>query len=68
MTWIFKPLIGQIVEAYIDDIIVKSKTYVEHIQHLEKAFNLMRKYNMKLNLVKCTFEVSVGKFLGFMVT
>lgn len=68
MTWIFKPLIGQIVEAYIDDIIVKSKTYVEHIQHLEKAFSLMRKYNMKLNLVKCTFEVSAGKFLGFMVT
>ena len=68
MTWIFKPLIGQTVEVYINDIIVKSKTYVEHIQHLEKAFNLMRKYNMKLNLVKCTFEVSAGKFLGFRVT
>ncbi|KAL6338783.1 hypothetical protein AAG906_023933 [Vitis piasezkii] len=28
----------------------------------------MRGYNMKLNPGKCAFGVSVGKFLGFMVT
>ena len=56
------------VEVYIDDIVVKSRTRDEHAQHLEKTFCLMRKYNMKLNLAKCDFDVSAGKFLGFMVT
>ena len=32
---------GWIVEVYIDDLVVKSKTSVEHIQHLEEAFSIM---------------------------
>ena len=55
-------------EGYIDDIVVTSETQVEHIQHLEETFRLMWAYNMKLNLAKCTFGASTGKFLGFMVT
>ena len=68
ITKIFKPLIGQTVEVYIDDIVVKSKTKNEHTQHLEKTVRLMKAYNMKLNPAKCAFGVSTGKFLGFMVT
>ena len=68
MTKIFKPLIGQTVEVYIDDIVVKSKTRSEHALHLEETFCLMKVYNMKLDPAKCTFGVSVGKFLGFMIT
>ena len=55
-------------EVYINDIVVKSETRAEHIQHLEEAFCLMPVYNMKLNLAKCAFNVSARKFLGFMVT
>ena len=68
MTKIFKPLIGHMVEVYIDDIMVKSKTRGEHVQHLQEVFHLLRKYDMKLNPSKCAFWVSAGKFLGFMVT
>ena len=53
---------------YIDDIVVKSKTREEHTHHLQEVFHLLRRYNMKLNPSKCAFSVSVGKFLGFMVT
>ena len=59
---------GRTMEVYIDDIVIKSKTRVEHIQHLEEVFSLMRKYNMKLNALKCAFGVNTGKFLGFLVT
>ena len=34
MTKIFKPLISDVVEVYIDDVVVKSKTRNEHTQHL----------------------------------
>ena len=68
MTKIFKPLIGHMVEVYIDDIVVKRKTREEHTQHLQEVFCLLRRYNMKLNSSKCAFDVSAGKFLGFVVT
>ena len=68
MTNIFKPLIGQIVEVYIDDIVVKSKTRSEHTRHLEEIFRLMKAYNMKLNPTKCAFGVGASRFLRLMVT
>ncbi|RVW70224.1 hypothetical protein CK203_051479 [Vitis vinifera] len=57
-----------LVEVYIDDIVVKSKTREQHILHLQEVFYLLRKYDMKLNPSKCAFGVSAGKFLGFMVS
>ena len=68
MTKIFRPLIGQSMEMYIDNIVIKSKTRSEHTRHLKETFRLMKTYNMKLNPAKCAFGVNVGKFLGFMVT
>ena len=68
MTKIFKPLIGDVVEVYIDDVVVKSKIRSEHTQHLQEVFHLLKNYGMKLNPTKCAFGVSTGKFLGFMVT
>ena len=65
---IFKPLIGRMIEVYVDDIITKSKSPDEHVKHLEETFGLLRKYNMKLNPKKCVFGVGSGKFLGFMVS
>ena len=68
VTKIFRLMLGETMEVYIDDILVKSKKCLNHTKHLQEAFELLRKYNMKLNPLKCAFEVSLGKFLGFMVT
>ena len=35
---------------------------------LQETFDMLRRYNIKLNLSKCAFGVSIGKFLGFMVS
>ena len=55
-------------KVYIDDMLVKSKEHFDHTKHLQEAFELLRRYDMKLNPLKCAFGVSSGKFLGFMVT
>ena len=68
MTKIFQPLLGETMEAYIDHMLVKSRKRFDHTKHLQEAFKLLQKYNMKLNPLKCAFGVSLGKFLGFMVT
>ena len=54
-------------EVYIDDMLVKSKERPDHTTHLEQAFELLRAYDMKLNPTKRSFEVSAGRFLGFMM-
>ena len=54
-------------EVYIDDMLVKSTTTELHIAHLSEVFQILRKYNMKLNPAKCAFRVSAEIFLGFIV-
>ena len=63
----FQKQIGATMEVYIDDMLVKSTKSDLHITHLSEAFHILRNYNMKLNPAKCTFGVSAGKFLGFIV-
>ena len=63
----FQKQIGASVEVYIDDMLVKSTTAELHIAHMSEAFQILREDNMKLNPAKCTFGVSAGKFLGFIV-
>ncbi|XP_056843153.1 uncharacterized protein LOC130495701 [Raphanus sativus] len=49
-------------------MLVKSLDAEDHISHLQQAFTTLRRYNMKLNPSKCSFGVSSGKFLGYIVT
>ena len=63
----FRPLMGKTMEVYIDHILVKSKECPDHTKYLQKNFELLHTYSMKLNPLKCAFGVSSCKFLGFMV-
>ena len=67
MNYIFHELIGKIVEIYIDDVVVKSKGHQEHLADLRRALECTRRHGLKMNPNKCTFGVSAGQFLGFMV-
>ena len=64
----FRPQIERNVEVYVDDMLVKSLDEGKHLDDLQETFDTLRQYNMKLNPNKCTFGVSSGKFLGFMVS
>ena len=55
-------------EVYIDEILVKSLIAEHHLAHLCQAFEVLERYNMKLNPTKCSFGVFYGKFIGYMVT
>jgi hypothetical protein len=67
MNLIFHELLGNTVEVYIDDIVVKSAEFSSHIADLRKAFDKMRRYGLKMNPHKCAFGMSAGKFLGFII-
>ena len=53
---------------YVDDMIVKSKDRKGHIVNLRKFFEMIKVYRLRLNLQKCTFRVTIGKLLGFLVS
>ena len=67
MTVVLDGLLYEIVECYIDDIVMKSKREEDHLQHLAIVFETLRKHKPKRNPMKCAFGVSSGKFLGFIV-
>ena len=64
----FAQQIERNVQVYVDDMLVKSRREEDHLEHLRETFKILRSYNMKLNPGKCTFGVTTGKFLGFMVS
>nr|ABA95990.1 retrotransposon protein, putative, unclassified [Oryza sativa Japonica Group] len=60
--------LGNNVEAYVDDIVVKTKTCDSLIDDLRETFDNLRRYCLMLNPEKCMFGVPSGKLLGFLVS
>jgi len=56
------------VEAYVDDVVVKTKEFDSFIPDLKETFNNLRSFRWKLNPTKCIFGVPSGKLLGFIVS
>lgn len=64
---IFKHHIGRNIEVYMDDMMVKSRTFDTHLTNLTETFDTLKRFNMCINPSKCTFGVSSSKFLGFII-
>ncbi|RDY10343.1 Retrovirus-related Pol polyprotein from transposon 17.6, partial [Mucuna pruriens] len=67
MDKVFTNHISRNLEVYVDNMVIKSTSPIEHIKDLEENFAQVRKYDMRLNLDEYVFEVQGGKFLGFML-
>jgi len=67
MDKVLVPMLGQNVQAYVDDMVVSSQQKEQHVADLEELFTTIAKYRLKLNLEKCVFGVEAGKFLGFLL-
>jgi hypothetical protein len=68
MNLIFHDLLGIILEIYIDGfVVVKSDSMDSHLADLHLALERMRRHGLKMSPLKCSFNVSAGKFLGFLI-
>ncbi|VFQ99526.1 unnamed protein product [Cuscuta campestris] len=61
---LFRPLLGRTMEAYVDDMLVKSRASGTHAQDLEKCFEIMTRHNLRLNPKKCVFAETLYLYLG----
>lgn len=66
-TKMFREQLGRNMEAYIDDMVVKSMATEDHLTNLVETFQTLRKRYLKLNASKCAFGVWSGKFLRYLV-
>ena len=60
--------LGRNMEAYVDDVVIKSQVKEDLISDLSKTFANLRRFRWKLNPEKCVFGVPLGKLLGFIVS
>lgn len=70
----FQRLLDQIISpemtyafAYLDDIVIVSKTFDEHLEHLKEVFQRLREANLQLNPDKCNFCRKELRYLGHLV-
>ena len=64
----FSKQIGKNMEVYVDDMLVKSREELAHLDDLKETFTTLKQYQVKLNPANCVFGVASGKFLDFMVS
>jgi hypothetical protein len=67
MSKTFGDLIRDMIEIYVEDIVVKTKRGSTLVEDLTLVFDKQRATHTKLNPEKCVFGVSTGKLLGFLV-
>ncbi|XP_024027419.1 uncharacterized protein LOC112093376 [Morus notabilis] len=67
MTIVFDDMLHNMVECYVDDLVVKTKEIEHHLNDLKRVFDRLQQYQLKMNPVKCAFGVTSEKFLGFVV-
>jgi hypothetical protein len=60
--------IGRNIQVYIEDVIITTRKEDVLISDLKETFDNLDRYKLKLNPTKCSFGVSVGQLLGFLVS
>jgi hypothetical protein len=60
--------IGCNIQVYIDDVVITTRKEESLISDLAETFDNLNRYKLKLNPTKCSFGVSVGQLLGFLVS
>jgi hypothetical protein len=64
----FKRQLNKNIEAYVNDVVIKTRNSDTLIADLEETFTSLREYRWKLNPNKCVFGVLSGKLLGFIIS
>ena len=67
MNDLFRPFINEFVLVYLDDILVFSKSWVEHVCHVMKVLDVLKKEKLYVKLSKCEIEKTSLGYLGHIV-
>jgi len=54
--------------VYLDDILILSRDFNEHVTHLKMVFDKFREAKLRMNGKKCKFAVTQVKYLGHILS
>jgi hypothetical protein len=67
MNLIFHDLLRVLMEVFVDNVVVKSVDFKEHMTDLKLSLERMKKYGLHMNPLRCAFRATTGRFLRFIV-
>lgn len=68
MNSIFRPHLRKFILVFFDDILIYSPNWNKHLEHVKKAFEILRHHTFFLKLKKCAFGQQELEYLGHIVT
>ncbi|CAI7790022.1 unnamed protein product [Closterium sp. NIES-54] len=68
MNHILRPLLDECVVVYLDDILIYSRDMKQHIEHLRRVFEILRREKFYVKISKSKFALKKVQFLGHMVS
>ena len=68
MNKVFDGFINRFMVVYLDDILIYSSSFVEHLSHIRAVLDRLREANLRLKATKCQFATHTVKFLGHLIT
>lgn len=63
---IIDDLLHKNVKCYIDNLVVRSRKRVDHLKDLRMVFELLRRYQLRMNPLKCAFGLLLASFLALL--
>jgi hypothetical protein len=68
MNHVLRAFISKFAVVYFDDILIYSKSFDEHLDHIRQVLTVLREEKLYGNIAKCTFCTYRVVFLGFVVS
>ena len=68
MNTVLHPFLRRCVLVFFDDILIYSRSWSEHLQHLRAVFDTLRSHHLKVKRSKCAFTTSSVAYLGHVIS
>ena len=68
MNTVLAPVLRKFALVFFDDILIYSKSLIEHIEHLKQVFTILKQNNLFAKRQKCTFATDQVEYLGHIIS